>query len=334
MVTPSKKLADTFGRVAKKLRISITDRCNMRCIYCMPANNTEWFEQNNILSYDEIIRIVTILADLGVERIRITGGEPLIRPKIILLIKQLSTIDGIKSISMTTNGLILHSMAADLKDAGLVSINVSLDTFKENRFKAISGVHGLQTVLAGIQAAAAAGLIVKVNAVIIRGWNDDEIVDFAEFARKSGHTVRFIEFMPLDGTSLWEQDLVVSKVEIIQKLASGVNELVPLHNNISEPAKLFSFIDGKGILGFIPSITEPFCSNCDRLRLTSDGRLLTCLYENPGYDLKNLLRRGKSNDDIEKYILECIMRKPEGIISLIRSKSLRPTMNLMYRIGG
>jgi GTP 3',8-cyclase len=170
--------------------------------------------------------------------------------------------------------------------------------------------------------------------VIIRGWNDDEIIDFAEFARKTEHTVRFIEFMPLDGTGLWEQDLVVSKGEIMQKLASGVNELVPLHNNISEPAKLFSFIDGKGILGFIPSITEPFCGNCDRLRLTSDGRLLTCLYENPGYDLKNLLRTGKSNDDIEKYILECIMRKPEGIISLIRSKSLRPTMNLMYKIGG
>jgi GTP 3',8-cyclase len=183
-------------------------------------------------------------------------------------------------------------------------------------------------------AAEHAGLEVKVNTVIIRGWNDDEIVDFAKFARNTGYTVRFIEFMPLDGTGMWEPNLVVSKRETIQRINEDLKELKPLYDKSSEPATLYSFVDGKGILGFIPSITEPFCKNCDRMRITPVGRLLTCLYENPGYDLKALLRSGKSDDCISTYILECIKKKPEGIISKIRAKELRPTLNLMHRIGG
>jgi GTP 3',8-cyclase len=334
MARSQNKLIDTFARNAIKLRISITDRCNMRCVYCMPTNNNEWFEQNDIIAYDEIVRLASILARLGIEKIRITGGEPLVRPKLEDLIKKLSNLDGIKSISMTTNGLLLRDKVMQLRDAGLKSVNVSLDTFKEDRFKAITGVQGLDNVVSAMYAAEHTGLEVKVNTVIIRGWNDDEIVDFAKFARNTGYTVRFIEFMPLDGTGIWEPNLVVSKSETIQRINEDLKELKPLYNKNSEPATLYSFVDGKGILGFIPSITEPFCENCDRMRITPVGRLLTCLYENPGYDLKALLRSGKSDDYIATYILECIKKKPEGIISKIRAKELRPTLNLMHRIGG
>jgi GTP 3',8-cyclase len=334
MARSQNKLIDSFARIALKLRISITDRCNMRCVYCMPTNNNEWFEQNDILAYDEIVRLASILARLGIEKIRITGGEPLVRPKLEDLIRKLSNQDGIKWISMTTNGLFLRDKVMQLRDAGLKSINVSLDTFKEDRFKAITGVQGLENVVSAMYAAEHAGLEVKVNTVIIRGWNDDEIVDFAKFARSTGYTVRFIEFMPLDGTGIWEPNLVVSKRETIQRINDDLKELKPLYNKNSEPATLYSFVDGKGTLGFIPSITEPFCENCDRMRITPVGRLLTCLYENPGYDLKGLLRSGKSDDYITTYILECIKKKPEGIISKIRAKELKPTLNLMHRIGG
>ena len=334
MARSQNELIDSFARNAIKLRISVTDRCNMRCVYCMPTNNNEWFEQNDILAYDEIVRLASILVRLGIEKIRITGGEPLVRPKLEDLIRKLSNLDGIKSISMTTNGLFLRDKVMLLRDAGLGSVNVSLDTFKENRFKAITGVQGLDNVVSAMYAAEYAGLEVKVNTVIIRGWNDDEIVDFAKFARGTGYTVRFIEFMPLDGTGIWEPNLVVSKSETIQRINEDLKELKPLYNKNSEPATLYSFVDGKGTLGFIPSITEPFCENCDRMRITAVGRLLTCLYENPGHDLKALLRCGKSDDYITTYILECIKKKPEGIISKIRAKKLRPTLNLMHRIGG
>ena len=225
MVRPQNKLIDGFARNAIKLRISITDRCNMRCVYCMPTNNNEWFGQNDILAYDEIVRLASILARLGIEKIRITGGEPLVRPKLEDLIRKLSNLDGITSISMTTNGLFLRDKVMQLRDAGLKSINVSLDTFKEDRFKAITGVHGLDNVVSAMYAAQHAGLEVKVNTVIIRGWNDDEIVDFAKFARNTGYIVRFIEFIPLDGTGIWEPNLVVSKRETIQRINEDLKEL-------------------------------------------------------------------------------------------------------------
>ena len=335
MWTLQNQLVDGFGRIARKLRVSVTDRCNMRCVYCMPFNNTEWFEQDNILSYEEIIRLTTIFAGLGIEKIRVTGGEPTVRPKIEDLIRALSKVDGIKSISMTTNGLLLSDKAKQLKEVGLESVNISLDTFRSDRFKSICGIDGVGKVLASIKAADDAGLKLKINTVVIRGWNDNEVVDFANFARATGYTVRFIEFMPLDGSGIWEPNLVFSKREIIEMINKNVREIVPLRNeDSSEPASLYSFADGKGTVGFIPSMTEPFCSKCDRVRITSDGRLLTCLFENSGYDLKSLLRSGKSDDDITRYILECLKKKPEGVISIIRANKLRPTLNVMHRIGG
>lgn len=329
------KLVDGFGRIGRKLRISITDKCNMRCVYCMPNGNTEWFEDNNILTYDEIVKLATILARLGIEKIRVTGGEPLVRPKVEDLIKSLSNIDEVKAISMTTNALLLRDKVMQLRDAGLSSINVSLDTFKEDRFKAITGIRGLSKVMKAIRVADDAGLKIKINTVIMRGWNDDEIPDFARFARFTGYTVRFIEFMPLDGSGIWEPNLVVTKDETINRICKGVKELVRIeNNNSSEPATLYSFVDGIGTVGFIPSISEPFCGNCDRLRISSDGRLLTCLFENPGYDLRSMLRGKRSENEISEYILQCVKKKPEGIIKIIRTKSLKPTLNFMHTIGG
>lgn len=204
-------LTDSYGRIARKLRVSVTDRCNMRCMYCMPKGKIQWFNEEDILNYDEIIRLVSILVDLGIERIRLTGGEPLLRPKLENLISSLSKISRIKSISMTTNGLLLRDKIKGLKDAGLESVNISLDTFRQDRFKAITGIDGLRKVIFAIEAAENIGLNVKINVVVVRGWNDDEIVDFANFARDTGQTVRFIEFMPLDGSGSGNQTLSLVK---------------------------------------------------------------------------------------------------------------------------
>jgi GTP 3',8-cyclase len=365
---PNKTLVDGFGRVARKLRLSVTDRCNMQCIYCMPrdmesndktgSNNEsvarKWrLAKDKVLSYEEFLRISHIMAKLGIEKIRVTGGEPLTRPKMENLIAGLSQIPGIKSISMTTNGIFLAEKADLLRRSGLQSVNISLDTFKPERFRAMCGIDGLKKVLNSIYTSKDAGLKVKINTVVMRGWNDDEVVDFANFARETGCIVRFIEFMPLDGSGIWLPELVVSKSEIISKIGNEVcglqaSETIENNGNTvnddhyheyeentrSSPAKIFSFTDGKGMVGFIPSMTEPFCAQCDRMRITSDGRLLTCLFENPGHDIRNLLRSAKTDQEISDYILEFTKRKPEGIISIIRSKALKPTLNLMHTIGG
>jgi GTP 3',8-cyclase len=325
---------DSFGRVAKKLRISITDRCNLRCVYCMPADNTKWFDRSEILTFEEIERLARIFVRLGVERIRITGGEPLVRSKIEDLVAKLSRINGLKSISLTTNGLLLSEKASLLKRAGISSVNISLDTFKPETFKAINGADGVDKVLDSIDAANRVGLKVKINTVMMKGLNDQEILDFANFARDTGNIVRFIEFMPLDGAGIWSKELVVTKKEILDNINNNLMQLVPLSHDNSEPAMLYSFQDGRGIIGFIPSITEPFCQKCDRVRITSDGRFLTCLFENPGYDLKRLLRTGISDEQIVNHLLEAMKKKPEGIIKIIRTNQLKPTLNLMHTIGG
>lgn len=327
-------LQDSFGRIAKKLRISVTDRCNLRCMYCMPQGNDNWFDRSDILTYEEIERLVRIFVKLGIDKVRITGGEPLLRVDIEKLVSKLASISGLKSISMTTNGLLFSQKAKQLKEAGLASVNISLDTFRPSVFKKISGTEGLEKVLDSIKVANKVGLKVKINTVILRGQNDDEVLDFAKFARETGNIVRFIEFMPLDGSGIWKRDLVVTKKEIIDTINENMMELKPLSQNSSEPALLYQFSDGIGTVGFIPSITEPFCGNCDRVRITSDGRFLSCLFENPGNDIKNLMRSGKSDDYISNHILEAMQNKPEGIIKLIRSNQLKPKLNLMHTIGG
>jgi cyclic pyranopterin phosphate synthase len=330
-----KNMEDNFGRCVKKLRISVTDRCNMRCIYCMPFNNTTWFKQDNILSYDQIIRITKIFANLGIEKIKITGGEPTIRPQIENLVKSLSDINGIKSVSMTTNGLLLKEKIIKLKEAGIESVNISLDTFNSKKFKSMTGIEGgLETVLESINLANQAGVKVKINTVVIKGWNDDEIENFVRYARQTGIIVKFIEFMPLDGTGIWNNNLVISKREMIQLINTKIKETIPLENDNTDPARLYSFSDNKGVIGFIPSITEPFCQNCDRIRITSEGKVHTCLFDKKGYDLGKLIHEGKSDVDIKEYIIETIKKKPEGIISIIKSNSLKPSLNAMHTIGG
>jgi len=329
------KLIDNYGRIAKKLRISVTDRCNMRCGYCMPKDNTKWFDNDEVLSFDEITRLSSILANLGVEKIRLTGGEPLVRPSIENLIKSIAKIGNIKSIGLTTNGLLFQEKVEALKSSGLNNVNISLDSFKEDRFKMMTGVNGLDKVVNSIQKAKDVGFDVKINIVVVRGWNDDEVVEFANFARRTGITVRFIEFMPLDGSGIWRNDLVVSKMEMIEKLESNIGKVFPSsEQEISAPAKLYSFSDRIGTVGFIPSVTEPFCSQCDRIRLTSDGRFLTCLFENPGYDIKSLLRKGASDEELNCCLIQCMTMKQEGIASLIRINGLKPKLNLMHTIGG
>jgi GTP 3',8-cyclase len=329
------KLIDNYGRIAKKLRVSVTDRCNMRCGYCMPTNNTKWFDSTEVLSFEEIIRLSSIFANLGVEKIRITGGEPLVRPMIENLIKSIAKIPHIKSIGLTTNGLLLSDRVKKLKSSGLNSVNISLDSFKEDRFKMMTGINGLDKVISSIQKAKDAGLDVKINTVVVRGWNDDEVVEFANFARHTGITVRFIEFMPLDGTGIWRSDLVFSKKEMIEKLESNIGKVFPvLEQEISAPAKLYSFSDRIGTVGFIPSVTEPFCNQCDRIRLTSEGRFLTCLFESPGYDIKSYMRRGASDEELSQCLIHCMTMKQEGIVSLIRINGLKPKLNLMHTIGG
>jgi cyclic pyranopterin phosphate synthase len=301
----------------------------------MPHNNNVWIKKENILDFKHIVRIATIFTDLGVEKIKITGGEPTVRPGLEDLIGSLSAIDGIKSISMTTNGLLLKEKLKDLVNSGLKSINISLDTFDPKKFKSITGVdQGLGKVLDSIKSANYLGLKVKVNTVVIRGWNDNEVIQFVNFARETGNIVKFIEFMPLDGTGIWNKDLVFSKRETIELINTNVDQLVPLFNEKSDPARLYSFKDKKGVIGFIPSITEPFCQFCDRIRITAEGKFYTCLFENNGHDLKKLIQEEHSDEKIKKFILETVYKKPEGVISIIKSNLLKPSLNLMNSIGG
>jgi len=330
-----RKLVDSYGRIAKKLRVSVTDRCNMRCGYCMPKNNTKWFDSTELLTFEEIVKLSSIFANLGVEKIRLTGGEPLLRPSIENLIKSISKIHKIKSIGLTTNGLLLPDTIEVLKSSGLDSVNISLDSFKEDRFRMITGINGLNKVINSIQKAKDAELDVKINMVVVRGWNDDEVVEFGNYARRTGITVRFIEFMPLDGTGIWRSDLVFSKNEMVKKIESNIGKVFPvLEQEISAPAKLYSFSDGVGTIGFIPSVTEPFCNQCDRIRLTSEGRFLTCLFESPGHDIKSYLRNGASDEELSQYLIQYMSMKQEGVVSLIRINGLKPKLNLMHTIGG
>lgn len=308
----------------------------MRCVYCIPQNNADWINRNNVLSYEQITRLAKIFAYLGVEKIKITGGEPTVRDNVEDLVKSLTSIQRIKSVSMTTNGLLLSDdKIGELKDAGLQSLNISLDTFRKDRFKAMTGgVDGLEKVLYSIQKAQSEGITVKINVVVIKGFNDDEIADFAKFSRNTGCIVKFIEFMPLDGTGIWSDNLVFSKKEMMNMLGNDIMELISVNNNLSDPARLYTFKDNIGTIGFIPSITEPFCQYCDRIRITSDGKLYTCLFDKTGYDLKQLLDNKKSDKEIVEYINRCMQKKPEGIIKIIREHDLRPTLNVMNTIGG
>ncbi|MGA1061578.1 MAG: GTP 3',8-cyclase MoaA, partial [Ilumatobacteraceae bacterium] len=304
-------LVDPFGRVIRDLRISVTDRCNFRCTYCMPAEGMEWLPRSEVLTFEEIHRVSRIFVErFGVEGIRLTGGEPTVRAHLPMLISQLSGL-GV-DLAMTTNGATLRNSAEELRSAGLRRINISLDTLHADRFEQMTRRNELENVLAGIDAAVAAGFSpVKINAVIERGVNDDEIVDLARFGRERGVEVRFIEFMPLDATGHWANDRVVGQDEIVERIA----EVFPLEQMPARgaaPADRWRYLDGAGTVGVIPSVTKPFCGDCDRVRLTAEGQFRTCLFATNEFDLREIMRSGGDDDALAERIIAAVGTKWAG----------------------
>lgn len=326
-------LIDSFGRIVKKIRISVTDKCNFRCVFCMP-NNPEWLPNDDILSFDEICRVVSVMVKLGVEKVRITGGEPLIRPKIEDLIRKLSGLKGIKDISMTTNAFFLAEKAKLLKEAGLKGITVSLHSIKPSKFFNITQKDALKHVLEGISAALNAGIkTIKVNAVIIRGYNDDEIEDLAKFAYETGITVRFIEFMPFDGKRFWNFNKVVTGKEIVRRIGK-VYDLIEIPREPGSTARLYRFANNGGTVGIITSISEPFCQDCDRVRLTADGKIVPCMFDSSEYDLKPLLRGIASDEEIAEFIKNSVRKKAAGVEALLKEKGYLSHVRPMHTLGG
>ena len=292
-------LRDTYQRPLQDLRISVTDRCNFRCTYCMPLDEYEWIQKSEILTYEEIARLARLFARLGAETIRLTGGEPLVRKDLPELVAKLAVIDGIEDICLTTNAALLAEQAAPLRRAGLRRINVSLDTLRPGRFQQIAQRGSLDSVLNGLFAAKREGFRpIKINAVIEKGVNDDEILDLVEFGREHGFPVRFIEYMDVGNTNHWQSDRLASKKEILAIVASRFPLREVGRAEGSAPAVDYA-LAGNGVdVGVIASVTEPFCGSCTRARLTADGKLVTCLFSREGHDLKKLLRGGASDEEI------------------------------------
>ena len=324
-------LVDGFGRVHRDLRISVTDRCNFRCTYCMPAEGLDWMAREDLLTYEELTRVARVCVErFGFDGIRLTGGEPTVRANLPVLIEQLSSL-GV-DLSLTTNGTTLTNLAPTLVSAGLERINISLDSLQRERFEQITRRDELDKVLEGIDAAVSAGLApVKINCVVMRGVNDDEIVDFARFGRERGVTVRFIEFMPLDAQGEWTNEQVVTKAEIVAAIGD-VFPLEPVAERESDPAARWRYVDGGGEFGVIPSVTEAFCESCDRVRLTADGMLRHCLFATRELDLRTLLRNGATDDDIAVAITAEVGAKWAGH-QINQVHFIRPSRS-MSQIGG
>jgi cyclic pyranopterin phosphate synthase len=299
------QVLDTFQRPLKDLRVSVTDRCNYRCNYCMPFDEYAWSPREELLTFEEIVRVVALFLDLGVEKIRLTGGEPLVRSDLEDLVRSLAALTSLDDISLTTNGSLLAQKAAGLRSAGLRRINVSLDTLRPDRFRDLTRRGDLPQVFEGIAAARAAGLSpIKINTVVMKGVNDDEILDIVEYCRGHALELRFIEFMDVGNSNNWRMERTVTKREILD----AVSARYPLEEigrpDGRAPAEEFRFLDGGGTLGIIGSVTEPFCSSCTRARMTADGRFVTCLFSESGFDLRALLRTGATDDEIRQAIVD------------------------------
>jgi GTP 3',8-cyclase len=326
-------LTDRFGRQATDLRVSVTDRCNFRCTYCMPPEGLPWLPKSEVLSFEEIERVVRLLVESGVRSIKVTGGEPLVRRDVAQLVRTLRAIDGSLDISMTTNGYLLAQHAAELAEAGLDRVTVSVDSLIRHRFAEMTLRDALEEVLRGLDAAAEVGLTpVKINTVIIRGVNEDEVVSFAELARRTGYDVRFIEYMPLDAQDEWVADKVVAGKEILESVAA-IFPLEPDTDDEPEPATPFRFTDGApGRIGVIPSVTDPFCDTCNRLRLTADGHLRACLFSLEETELRGPLRNGATDDELAELARACVAAKWEG--HRIGKVDFRKPARSMSMIGG
>jgi len=296
-------LRDAYQRPVKDLRISVTDRCNYRCTYCMPLDEYVWIERDQILTYEEIARAARLFVELGVNQIRLTGGEPLVRKDLASLVAQLSGLPGVEDLSLTTNGSLLAEQAEGLRAAGLRRLNVSVDTLDRDKFRRITQRGDLDRVLEGLFTAQRLGFApIKINAVIERGVNDGEILDLAEFGRRHGFAVRFIEYMDVGNVNNWHSDRLVSKAEILRIIGARYPLREVGRSEGSAPSVDYQFADGGGDLGVISSVTEPFCASCTRARLTADGKLVTCLFSETGHDLKGPLRASASDAEVKEFI--------------------------------
>ena len=327
-------LQDSFGRVINNLRISVTDRCNFRCRYCMPEEGMVWLEKSDLLTYEEIARLTRIFGEMGVYKIRLTGGEPLMRKELYLLVEKIARIPQITDLALTTNGYFLAEQALLLYKAGLRRINVSMDSLDAEKFNLMTRRKYHDRVWQGLEAVENLGIRpIKINAVLIRGVNDDEVVNFAHLVRTKPFVVRFIEFMPIGMNDGWGPDQVVPSKEIIERIERGVGKkLVPVEYHGSQPADRYAFEDGKGEIGFISSVSEPFCSHCNRVRITSDGKLRTCLFSLNETDLRSLVRGSATDEDMKHVIREAISHKEAGHL-INRPEFVRPSRT-MSQIGG
>jgi GTP 3',8-cyclase len=326
------QLIDTFGRIHNNLRISVTDRCNLRCTYCMPEE-VVFLDKGELLTFEEITRFVQVAVGLGIDKIRLTGGEPLMRRELPRLVEMIGGISGIRDVGLTTNGILLAGQAQALYDAGLRRINVSLDTLDPDRFRQISRRDGLDKVLAGIFAAKKAGFHpIKINAVSIRHFTEQEVVPLARFAREHGLEMRFIEYMPI-GADHWERDKVYFAHEIMEQLEQAIAPLVPVPDyDPRAPAMEFQYTDGGGRIGIIASVSRPFCHSCNRIRLTADGKLRNCLFALDEVDVKHLLRENAPDDAIAEVIRQNVHAKWEGH-EINTSRFIKP-LRTMHAIGG
>lgn len=327
-------LRDTFGRVHDNLRISVTDRCNIRCFYCMPETEVQFLPREELLTFEEIEQLVRVLVPLGIRKLRLTGGEPLVRRDLPQLVRRLAQIDGIVDLGLTTNGLLLADQAQALFEAGLRRINISLDALDESTFRQFARRDGLAKVLEGIEVAQQVGFDpIKLNAVAVKGLTESQLVSFGEFARRTGIEVRFIEFMPLDAEAQWQRQRVLLASEIIALLSEQILPLVPLAGgDRSAPATEYQFADGVGRIGLIASVSQPFCHQCNRLRLTAEGKLRNCLFSQEESDLRALLKGGADESIMVQAIRDCVLAKQEG--HEINSARFVQPSRPMHSIGG
>jgi GTP 3',8-cyclase len=303
-------LVDSWGRAIGSVRVSVTDKCNFRCTYCMPAEGLEWLPKREVLSFEEIARLVRVLARMGVHEVRLTGGEPLVRRDLPQLVRMLAGVPGVDDLSLTTNGVLLDRLAGPLVEAGLQRINVSLDSLSHVRFAELTRRDALDQVLRGLEEAERYPELrpIKVNCVALKGFTEEEVPALAELARRKPYVVRFIEFMPLDADEVWREDRVLTGGEI-RALIEERWPLVEVPAGPSSTARRFRFADGAGEIGFVNPVSEPFCSTCDRIRLTADGQLRTCLFSRREWDLKGLLRAGASDGELEQRIRFAVRHK-------------------------
>jgi len=327
-------LIDGYGRLHDNLRVSVTDRCNIRCFYCMPERDVEYVPRAEILTFEEIERFVRIAASLGVRKVRLTGGEPLVRRNLDRLVRRLATIPGIEDLALTTNGVLLADQAEALRQAGLKRLNVHLDTLDRAKFFEITRRDELPRVLAGIEAARRAGFdSIKINAVAVKGLCESDVAPLAHFGRENGFQIRYIEFMPLDAQGIWDTGRVLRMEEILQRLAQEFGPLEPVPDpDPRAPALEYRFPDGRGSVGFIASVSRPFCLNCNRIRLTADGHLRYCLFALEETDIRGLMRSGAGDEQIREAIRRTVAAKWLG--HEIQQPGFVPPPRPMYAIGG